>query len=184
MNQIQDCFYIGKIVKKYGFKGEVVLKLDTDVPEAYQEMESLFLDLSGTMVPFFIQKSLFQGQFMRLKFEGVDTEEEADKIIKKEAYLPMDCLPELEDGQFYYHEIEGYKVIDSVKGDIGTLITVNDNAAQPLFEIDYRGTEIYIPVVDDFIEKVDKEQHILYVKTPEGLLDIYMNPQEEEDKDC
>ena len=183
MNHTEDCFYIGKIVKKYGFKGEVVLKLDTDVPEAYQEMESLFLELSGTMVPFFIEKSLFQGQFIRIKFEGVDTEVEADKILKKEAYLPMDCLPELEENQFYYHEIEGYKVIDTQKGDIGTIRSVNDNAAQALFEIDHGTTEIFIPVVDDFIEKVDKKNHILYVKTPDGLLDIYLNPEGDEDKD-
>ena len=65
MSHREDCFYIGRIVKKYGFKGEVVLKLDTDVPEAYSQMESLFLLRAGAMVPFFIEKSSLSGEYMR-----------------------------------------------------------------------------------------------------------------------
>lgn len=169
----EDNFYIGRIVKIHGFKGEVVLRLDTDIPEAYEQMESLFLQRAEAMIPFFIQRSSLSGQFLRIKLEGVDTEEEARRLVRSEAYLPIECLPELEEGQFYYHEITGYRVVDKTAGEIGTVKRVNDAPVQPLFEIDSHGKEILVPVVDDFIEKVDKKGRALYLNLPDGLLNLY-----------
>lgn len=175
MGRQEDCFYVGKIVKKHGFKGEVVLRLDTDVPEAYQDMESLFLQRAEAMIPFFIQRASLSGQFLRVKFEGVDTEADAERILRSEAYLPMECLPELGEGQFYFHEVEGYRVEDVKEGEIGVVVRVNDAGMQPLFEIDSRGREVLVPVADDFIKKVDKKARCITLELPDGLLDLYMD---------
>ena len=57
---------------------------------------------------------------------------------------------------------------------MGTIVHINDKAAQPLFEIDRDGTEIFIPMIDDFIKKVDKENNTIQVETPEGLIALYL----------
>jgi len=170
-----DCFFLGKIVSKFSFKGEVLVKLDTDNPEIYQEMESVFVDYNNNLVPFFIEKArLHKSSLLRVKFEDVDTEEDADDLIKTSLYLPLDLLPELEDDQFYYHEIIGFEVIDEAKGNIGTVKNINDNTVQALFEIEFNGKEILIPINDEFIDKLDKENKKLHLKTPEGLIDLYL----------
>ncbi|MCD2257873.1 ribosome maturation factor RimM [Psychroserpens luteolus] len=173
--QKKDCFFLGKIVKKYSFKGELLVKLDTDEPNLYEHMESVFIDLRNNLVPFFIESSqLHKSELLRIKFEDVDTEEDADALIKSELYLPLEFLPKLDGDKFYFHEIIGFKVEDKSFGHVGIIKSVNDSTAQSLFEIDRNGIEILIPMNDEFISKVDKNNKTIYVETPEGLIDLYL----------
>ena len=171
----EDCFYLGKIVRKHSFKGEVVIKLDTDEPELYKNMESVYVELGNNLVPFFIDKSsLHKGNQLRVQFEDVYSEEEADSILKSDVYLPLTLLPKLEGDKFYYHEVIGFSVFDSNFGEVGTIIHINDKAAQPLFEIDREGKTIFIPMIDDFINKVDRKNNQIQVETPAGLIELYL----------
>src|SRR5690606_31488725 len=103
----------GKIVKKYSFKGEVLVKLDTDEPEVYEKMESVFIALGNNLVPFFIiESSLHKSDLLRLKFEDVTSEADADALLKCELYLPLEFLPKLSEDQFYFHEIIGFTMED------------------------------------------------------------------------
>jgi len=171
----EDCFYLGKIAKKFSFKGEVLVYLDTDEPELYQNLESVFVELNKTLVPFFIESSsLHKEKFLRVRFEDVETEENADAILGCEVYLPLSMLPKLEGTQFYFHEIIGFDVIDTKKGNIGKITAINDSGAQPLFEIDKNGTEILIPLIDDFIIDLDRKNRTITLETPEGLVELYL----------
>ena len=169
----EECFYLGKIVKKYSFKGELILKLDTDQPEIYENLNAIFLDMGKTLVPYFIETSLFQkGNHMRIRFEDVNSEEEAELLLKREAYLPISLLPKLEGSQFYYHEVTSFVLEDVRYGKIGTIASINDTSAQPLFVVKTENSEILIPMVDDFIEQIDRINKKILVRTPEGLIDI------------
>ncbi len=172
----EDCFYLGKIVKKHSFRGELIIKLDTDEPELYQNLESVFVDLGGNLIPFFIEKStLSRDTMLRLKFEDVNTEADADALIRADLYLPLTMLPKLNGDKFYYHEVIGFEVIDKNYGKVGSITSINDTSAQPLFEINHGDTEIYIPMIDDFIKKVDKTNKVIEVETPEGLIEMYLS---------
>ncbi|MGB8706156.1 MAG: ribosome maturation factor RimM [Gillisia sp.] len=171
----EECFYLGKIVSKFSFKGEVLIKLDTDDPESYTEMESVFVDYNDNLIPFFIEKSSLQrSSLLRVKFEDVDTEEDAEDILKCDTYLPLSLLPELEGDKFYFHEIIGFTVKDTRLGEIGKITGVNDSSSQSLFEIEKDGKQILIPINDEFIQKVDKPAKTITVKTPEGLVELYL----------
>ena len=171
----EDCFYLGKIVKKYSFKGELLAKLDTDQPDLYDNLEAVFIDLRGNLVPFFIESSqLHKSDLLRLNFEDVNSEADADALIKSELYLPLDLLPKLEGNKFYFHEVIGFTIKDKNFGEVGILTAINDTTAQALFEIDRDGIEILIPMNDEFIDKVDRENKTIVVNTPEGLIDLYI----------
>ena len=168
-----DCFYLGRVTKKYSFKGEVIIKLDTDEPEIYQNLNAVFIDLGKDMLPFFIEKSSFQrGSELRVRFEDVKTEQDADAILKKEVYLPLDLLPKLSGDKFYFHEIIGFTLKDVNYGPIGTIESVNDSTAQALFIVSDGNDEILVPMVKDFIKKIDRKKREVLVETPEGLIDM------------
>jgi 16S rRNA processing protein RimM len=171
----EDCFYLGKIVKKYSFKGEVLAKLDTDEPDIYENLDAIFLELRNNLVPFFIESSqLHKSELLRIKFEDVDEEADADAIMKSGLYLPLDLLPKLEGDKFYFHEVMGFTVEDVNFGTVGIIKAINDSTAQSLFEIDRDGIEILIPMNDEFINKVDRKNKTIIVDTPEGLIDLYL----------
>lgn len=171
----EDCFYVGKIIKKYSFKGEVLAKLDTDEPDIYENLDAIFLELRNNLVPFFIESSqLHKSELLRIKFEDVDEEADADAIMKSGLYLPLDLLPKLEGNKFYFHEVMGFTVEDVNFGTVGIIKAINDSTAQSLFEIDRDGIEILIPMNDEFITKVDRENKKIIVETPEGLIDLYL----------
>ncbi|MBT8308290.1 MAG: ribosome maturation factor RimM [Maribacter sp.] len=169
------CFYLGKVVSKYSFKGEVLAKLDTDEPESYENMESVFVSLGNNLVPFFIDKCrLHKSNLLRIDFEEVKTENDADRIMGSELYLPLSFLPELSGNKFYFHEVIGFTVMDSVHGNIGTIKSINDSTSQALFEIEKEGNEILIPINDEIITKLDRENNTIFITTPEGLVELYL----------
>jgi 16S rRNA processing protein RimM len=171
----EECFYLGKIAKKFSFKGEVLIYLDTDEPELYEDMESVFVEFNKNLVPFFIESSsIHKNDFLKVKFEDIDSEAEADQILGCEIYLPLTMLPKLEGNQFYFHEVIGFTVEDQRLGTIGEIVSINDTTAQPLFEILFNGKEILIPMIDDFILEVNRKDQKILLNTPVGLVDLYL----------
>ena len=169
------CFYVGKVVKKYSFKGELLVKLDTDDPEQFTRMESVFVETQGALIPFFIDAiSLHKTALLRIKFEDVDSEQDAEDLLGSKLYLPLDLLPQLEGDKFYYHEIIGFEIVDVNFGSVGKVTNVNDTTAQALFEVDRAGTEILIPITDDIIKKVDRTAGQIHIEAPDGLIDLYL----------
>jgi 16S rRNA processing protein RimM len=171
----EECFYLGKIAKKFSFKGEVLVYLDTDEPELYENMESVFVELNKNLVPFFIENSsLHKNDFLRVKFEDIETEEDADAIMGCELYLPLSFLPKLEGNQFYYHEVIGFEVEDQRLGVVGKIVSINDTTSQPLFEVLNGNVEMLIPMIDQFLVKIDRTNKKVNMNLPEGLVEMYL----------
>ncbi|MCH7525363.1 MAG: 16S rRNA processing protein RimM [Bacteroidetes bacterium] len=173
--QKEDCFYLGKIVRKYSFKGELLIKLDTDQPEIYKNLDAVFIFVGNSLIPFFIERSqLHKSDLLRVKFEEISTEEDANALLKSDVYLPLELLPKLEGNKFYFHEVIGFIVKDVNFGNVGIIKGINDTTSQALFEIDRDGVEILIPINDEFIKEVNRETKTIIVETPEGLIELYI----------
>ena len=164
-----DCFNLGSIARLHSFKGELSIFLDVDDPQEFQKLESVFVEIDNILVPFFIEDIRIRNKgFAVVKFEDINTEAKAKRLLKKKLYLPLDFLDDLEDDEFYLFEIEGFKVVDHVHGDIGEMIKVLDYKTNPLYQIDFKGKEILIPKQDQFFDRIDWDQEIIYLKAPEG----------------
>ncbi|UTW60887.1 16S rRNA processing protein RimM [bacterium SCSIO 12741] len=176
MTQIDDCYYLGYVVKPKGLKGEFYVFLDVTNPHEYIEMESVFVEINKQLVPFFIE-DLRPGHNNKvvIQFEGIETPDDARELVGKSLYLPLDILPKLTGNHFYYHEIPGFQIIDEKHGKLGVLRKVQESTAQDLLVVDHEKGEILIPMLDDTVVKLNRETKELTVTTPEGLIEMYID---------
>ncbi len=172
---LDDLFYLGKITKTVGYKGEIAIYMDVDQPDNYFDLKSVVVKTRNSLVPFFFEWLQFRkDHHFKAKFQGVNTEEQAQSIVDSELYLPLNQLPPLEGNKFYFHEIIEFKVVDIKDGELGKIQRVIDLPTNPLFEVlSDDGVEILVPMNDNVIKKVDRVNRTIEVELPEGLLDLY-----------
>ena len=175
----ESCYFLGKILRTSGLKGDVSVFLDVDEPESYAGLDSVFVERKGALVPYFIESVRIRPNGAVFHFEDTGFED-AQALVGSSLYLPLELLPTLTGKQFYFHEVRGFEVVDVHAGSIGVLREIWDNAAQPLLCIDHpSGKEIMIPLVDDFLVEVDRENRVLKVAAPEGLVEFYLEDSRE-----
>jgi 16S rRNA processing protein RimM len=170
-----EFYYLGRILRTYGNKGHVLAHLDVDDPGDYTELESVYVDLHGERIPFFISSvELKHNRKAVIGFQDFGTLEDTEAFVGLELYLPLAGLPPLKGNRFYYHEVTGFTVIDKNLGNIGVIGDIMELPRQALFRILNGEKEILVPVVDEIILSVDRKRRVLMIEAPEGLIDIYL----------
>ena len=170
----KDFYYLGKITKLFGYKGELVFYFDVDDITEYRGLDAVFIEVNGDLIPFIIEKfRLHQGSTAIVRIQDVVDLEDAKHLVNADLYLPLSTLPKLEGTKFYYHEIIGYTVVDADTGVVGVVQEVNDQTAQALLVIKEGYREVLFPIVDELIDKADRKEKRIYVRFPEGLLELY-----------
>jgi 16S rRNA processing protein RimM len=171
----KDCYLLGKVTKIRGYKGELVFFLDVTDPLEYQFLESVYIDLNDMLTPFFIQQiKLQKNNRAHVIIEGINSEEEAQALVGKSLFLPLTTLSELTDTSFYDHEIVGFGVTDEEYGFVGKAQQVIDLPNNPLLQIDAEGIEVLIPIKNDTVVQIDRNNHKLVIQTPPELIDLYL----------
>lgn len=182
--KIDDCFLLGYVAKKFGYKGEVILKLDVDNPSDYANIDSVLVNMKGRLVPFFIENSQMNPNgSLRVKFEGVSDENMLAKLLGSELYLPLEVLPKLTGNAFYYHEIIGFELIDEAYGSAGIIKEVMDQTVQEIILAEKETKEVMVPVTDEILLSIDRENKKVHVRAPEGLIEMYLNDDEDSEED-
>ena len=172
-----DYYFLGYVKKTVNRNGEIIIFLDVDAPDSYKKMRCFFVEMPSGLVPFFIEKIRFRRhKEAYVKLEGIQVETQAELLKGKSLWLPIEQLPKLTGNHFYYHEVINWHILDEKNNDVGIITDVLDNSVQSLFQITHpSGKEILIPIHDDILKKVDRDNQQIEVIMPEGLLELYLS---------
>jgi 16S rRNA processing protein RimM len=179
----EACYYLGKITRTNGNKGGVSIFLDVDDPHEYSELDAVFVEIKGQLIPFFIEElNLHTSKNTAfVYFEDVEEIEKAQKLVNSKLFLPLTSLPALEGNKFYFHEVGGFDLIDQNFGKIGPINQILDYPNQALFQAFYNQKEVLIPINDRFIVNVDREKKEILLNLPEGLIQVYIEDNKDVD---
>ena len=168
-----EVYKIGKLGKPHGVKGEITFAITDDVFDRV-DADYLVLDIDGIMVPFYMEEYRFKNDDnVLVKFEDIDTQEQARNYTGCEVYFPRHLSDSGEDS-LSWAEIIGFNLVDVISGKtVGTIEHVDDSTLNLLFEVTTSdGHEVLIPASNDLIEEVSAENKEIRMAVPEGLLEL------------
>ena len=170
---MQEYFKIGKLVASFGLKGELVLKHHFGKKTSLKGLEVLFLEQGdGNFMPYFLASSVIKNDAeLFIKLEGIDTKETARKLTPKEAWVSAADFKKY-TAKSAPISMLGFNLINELN-DLGEIIEVIEQPHQLLCTILFNGKEALIPIHAESLEKIDQKNRKVFVKLPDGLLDIY-----------
>ena len=164
---------IGYFSKTHGVKGALVLKDSLDFD--WENLKVLFVDQSGNKAPYFIAKISKANQGYIVILEDFANVEKAALLLNKSVFI--------EEKLVFVYESESewldFEVIDKRHGSLGKVLAESDNGQQTILELSVGGRAVLLPLVEEFIEKIDEDNMQIYFNAPEGLIDLYLRDDEE-----
>ncbi len=167
-----DSYQLGHVAKTFGLAGEIAIILDVSDPSYYSKLDVVFIKENDQLVPHFVKSIRINSNKATVGLEGLSTKDEADLLVGKEVYLPLKYLPKLKKGEYYYHDLIGFDVIQG-KTYLGKVDKIYDLGTQNLFSVIIDNHEVMIPFNKEILKEVDIENAKIVVELPDGLIDIY-----------
>lgn len=167
-------FNVGKIVNTHGLRGEVRVLSRTDFPEKrYKKGSALSIfkqgDKEGT--PVTVASHRTHKTFDLLTFEEYPSIQDVEPFKGAVLKVHETHLGDLDEGEFYFHEIVGCEV-KTVDGEvIGEVKEVLTPGANDVWVVQGGGKEVYIPYISDVVKSVDPEEKLIIIEPMEGLLE-------------
>lgn len=165
---------VGKIVNTHSLKGEVKVISSTDFEEERFKKGSKLLITRGNQLirEVVVQSYRNHKNFLLVKFEGIDSVEEAEKLKNLQIKIDSDEVGELEENEFYFHQIIGCEVFDENDKNLGEIIDILTPGANDVWVIKgENGKEILIPYTEDVVKKIDITSKKVNIEVMEGLID-------------
>ncbi len=170
----EDLSRIGFVNKSSGFKGSLSCILDIARPEKILNRKFLFILLEGLPVPFAVETMEVNGNELIVKFEDVDTEQQAKKLTRKEIFADKQPKKKKND-LLSWKDLAGFSVVDETHGETGEIVEVMEYPMQMIARCSSNGMEFLFPLNDEIIIDIDEKKKIVFVDLPEGLLSMYLD---------
>lgn len=166
-------FKIGKLVASTGLKGDLVLDHNLGKKTSLKGLEAIFIEeKKDSFLPYFVQSTKIRSESETIiKLEGIDIVESARKLTPKEVWLEEKDFKKFA-AKTSAISLLGFTMVNA-DVELGEILEVIEQPHQILCTVNYKGKEALIPVHEESLERVDSKNRKVYVRLPEGLLEIY-----------
>jgi len=164
---------VGTIARAHGIRGQVIVNLLTDFPEArFRPGATLFTMRGADVTPLTLTTARFQNGRPVIGIEGVETMNDAEALAGLELRVPMEELAPLPEGTFYHHDLVGCQVVTGAGEAVGPVERVEGAIGGSRLVVAGAKGEILIPLVTDICRTIDVAGKRIVIEPPDGLLDL------------
>ncbi len=161
---------VGSLRRSHGVRGEMVMEVITDFPERLKPNTKVFVGDSHQ--PMTLAGTRFHNEGLLVKFKNIDTPEDAARYRNQQVYVSAADRPKLPKGQYYYHELIGFDVVDEADHSIGILSAIMQTGANDVYVVTQSdGKEILLPVISSVVLDIATDRRLIRVRLIPGLLD-------------
>ncbi len=170
---------IARVLKVQGRRGEVLTELHTDFPERFEQRRTLYAWLEqGERRQLHLEAYWPHKGGMVLKFGGVDSISDAERLVGCEVQIPQGERAALQPGETYISDLVGctLAVVEGAQEEarsVGRIEDVQFGAGEaPLLIVRDGAKEYMVPLAQEFIQQLDLDNKRLRMALPEGMLDL------------
>lgn len=163
---------LARIRRARGIRGEVAAEVTGTSEDRFQPGLTVHLVKGASERSAVIEKAWFNKDELVLKFEGVDTRNDAELLGGLQVCIPEEERPPAPEGEFYYSDLIGCRVETPEGRHLGSVTAWHDYGAAPLLEVRDGEAELLIPFTDVFYREVDVKGRRIVVELPEGLEEL------------
>ncbi len=170
--EVDEFVFIGTLGKTVGMDGMISVIPLTSFPERFNELKSVFLTKERkTPLNFEVEKTTYtsNGSRVNMKLKGIDFIEDAEKLAGYRITIPKSERFELPDNNYYIDELIDCEVYEDNKL-LGKVKEVLDMSANDIYLVDYKGKELLIPAIKEFVKKIDISNKRITVQLIDGML--------------
>ena len=166
-----DWATIGQVVALFGIRGELKVRLLTDIPDRFAELETIYVGANHTSYPIQSVRP-YKGEMIILKLSGIDDANAAETLRNQNLSIPLSELATLPPDSYYQHDILGLQVLTLDGQEIGQIVDIIVTGSNDVYSIKQPdGTQVLIPAIKDVIKQIDLIRRTMYIDPLPGLLD-------------
>lgn len=166
---------VGKVIKPHGIRGEIKIFSCSGQPDDFKHYREVILvdQATGNSRTYEVVRSSSRARVVVLKLAGLDGRSEAEVLRGLEVRVGREQMPSPGAGEFYWHDVEGLRVVTDTGHEVGTVTGLLGTPGHDILVVaGHDGREYLIPVREEFISHKDEEACALIITPPPGLLEM------------
>jgi 16S rRNA processing protein RimM len=169
-NALPDVVVVGRVIRPHGLAGDVVVEIETDVPERFDPGSTLRLGPGGRDVE--VVEARPFGDRLLVRFAGFGDRTAVEGLRGLDLTVERREVPAAPAGSFYHFELLDCTCHDAHEGELGRVIALHEDGGGTLLEVADEERKLLVPFVESFVVRVDVATRRIELDLPPGLVDV------------
>ena len=164
---------LGKIMATHGVKGQLRVFLFSGEYASISGLKTVMLQAPNRVRETFeVSGTAHHGKKFLLELKNFDNVNQVLHLVGRELYVNEDQLPALSEGEYYWRDLVGLRVVTEDGETLGTLTEIIATGSNDVYVVQGNDREYLIPALEDVVREIHLGDRVMKVNPPEGLLDL------------